>query len=177
MSYFAVFECSRTLELQEEAAAQGLPAWVPVVFEKRDGDLIKRPAFSGYIFVRYSAISDFRRWCPERYSPSLMTEFYGRAGLPRHQFVRNVRPARVPEVQLIRLAEHLKDLYEGLISGRIKETGPHFNIGDRVEVIFGLFRGVNPTGEVVRMRADGRARVRLDGGRYLEAHKTLLKKI
>lgn len=154
--YYAIFECSNTLELCVKAKQEGFPAWIPVQMVKRKDKWIRQAAMPGYIFIGWWRWQDFYRWAQELYGVKVMV-LPGREG--------DLTPVRVNDSQLYDMDKVLRQMFRDEIEERPQPPAEAiaFKPGQVVEVKVGPFEGL--TGIVSRYRND-KVRVQF-GNKYV----------
>lgn len=160
--YYAIFECSSTLELCVKARQAGFPAWIPIEMYKRvvNGRVgfYRRPALPGYIFIGWEAWRRFYEW-GEHVHPVRVMTLPGKNG--------DLTPVRVNDLQLYDMDKVLRKKYRDDLLRASQPEAPteaaEFKSGQMVEIIVGPFEGL--TGKVSRYR-NGKVRVQF-GNRYV----------
>lgn len=144
---YAVFECADTVELCRQAREKGFETWVPMEEVKR----VRRPknkspyievvrvcAMPGYIYVPFEEYELFHSWAPFRFRTQLLLMQGGSAGISVQAALNCKMPAKVPLSELKRMDDAIKG------DTSVIESDPNFEFkpGDRVEVVAGVFRGL-----------------------------------
>lgn len=182
---FAVLECSRTWELCTEGRRAGFTTWIPVEHRYRTpAPTLKTPnpkpvvqascALPGYMFVSFEEWPEFYQWAFDRYSPSVMMEFHGRANLPSVR--RLSRPLQIPLSQLQEMDELLKKLWREEQERRsggtsTPEAAVPMTVGQRIIVVYGPFKDME--GHVVKIKKN-ECRVQL-GSKYITMPPAFLR--
>ena len=169
MREYVVFECSRTLELCEDAREHGFDTWVPVRIERRrierrkDHKIVgvelrdvRTCAMTGYIFVPIEVWRQFQEWSSFRYHAIPLLEHVAPAGSVGHVHKAMVRPVTVALEELTEMDRTLRGEWEVELarwSGVREEDPPPpppvaavvYQPGQRVRVVRGLLKGLEGT--------------------------------
>jgi len=181
---YAVFGCVKTLRLYQEfgGCSGPLRPFVPIervrtIDAHTHMETVKTyPAMTGLIFIPISNAPEFRRRVSEFYHARQLYTPQRRGPTPRDQPIP-LRPQIADFKRLLGMQELLNQEFDG---GDVEvEDIEWFAKGDRVLVHDHPLFDKPPMATVVKMRADGRARLRVDGdvNFHVEISKTFLTKI
>lgn len=179
---FAVFECTKTMELHQQARRAGFSAWIPVelryaILDDGKREVRRSCAMPGYIFVVFEQWLSFRIWASERYAPRVMLMHYGQSGVPEAIWRTLVRPIKVPLSDLQDMDTALREAWENekarYRAGEetTQEDNQVFSPNDRVTVVLGVFKG--QTGTVASIKPN-HIRVQL-GTQFVKMPKAFLQ--
>lgn len=177
--YYLIFRCINTLELTFAARKEGIPVWAAIKKIRRPHGVGGKPVvvdecvLPGYVFVRGDGVAAFRRWCPKKYFPQVLTMPTAPPGTKASDWDASRVPVRLAAD---RLEQFLASLQQAC-SPTEAATPPEilYRRGDLVDVVYhplfpDLFGCV-----VERGRVDGTLRLRTPSGTVLNIHKSCVQ--